>query len=77
MSLTSTIARRLLLGGTLAAGCLLAGCAAETGWPKMSDFSSITQKVLSPQEQEQAVRSMAAEQKAEQAKAIAEIEKNK
>ena len=54
------------------------GCAAETaGWPKMNDFSRISQKVLSPQEQEQAVQNMTTEQKAEQAKAIARIEKSK
>ena len=57
---------------------LLAGCAAETGgWPRMDDFSRISQKVLTPQEQDQAIKTMSAEQKAEQAKAIQTIEKNK
>ena len=63
---------------------MLPGCAAETGggggggdWPKMTDFSRISQKVLTPKEQEQAIQTMSAEQKAEQAKAIEKIEKNK
>ena len=43
----------------------------------MTDFSRISQKILSPKEQEQAVQNMSAEQKAEQAKAIEKIEKNK
>lgn len=61
----------------VAATTLLGGCAAETGgWPKMNDFSRISQKVLSPKEQEQAIEAMSAEQKAEQAKAIKRIEKN-
>ena len=41
----------------------------------MSDFTRITQKVLTPQEQDQAVKSMTAEQQAEQAKALKTIEK--
>jgi hypothetical protein len=63
-----------LLGGMAVMG----GCAAETtAWPKMTDFSRINQKVLTPQEQEQAIQSMSAEQKAEQAKAIEKIEKGR
>ena len=66
----------------LAGAVLLPGCAAETGgagggWPKMTDFSRISQKILTPKEQEQAIQTMSAEQKAEQAKAIEKIEKNK
>ena len=41
----------------------------------MSDFSRITQKVLTPKEQDQAIQDMTAEQKAEQAKALKTIEK--
>ena len=75
----SRIARFILAAGALASACLLPGCAAETGagWPQMTDFSRISQKVLTPKEQEQAIQTMSAEQKAEQAKAIQTIEKNK
>ena len=54
-------------------------CAAESGagWPQAGDFARISQKVLTPQEQQQAVRSMATEQKAEQDKAIKSIEQGK
>ena len=63
---------------TIAAAAFTGGCAAETGgWPKMTDFSRISQKILSPQEQDQAVKNMSAEQQAEQAKALEKIEKNK
>jgi hypothetical protein len=56
----------------------LVGCAGGADqWPKMSDFSRITQKVLTPAEQQQAVQSMTAEQQAEKQKAIQEIEKRK
>jgi len=55
---------------------LLAGCAAETaGWPQVGDFSRISQKILSPKEQDQAIEEMTADQKSEQAKAIKAIEK--
>jgi hypothetical protein len=76
---TIQTARRALAGTVLAGVCLLAGCAAETGagWPKMTDFSRISQKVLTPKEQEQAIQTMSADQKAEQTKAIEKIEKNK
>ena len=75
--LTSFAPRLVAVAAALAIGCC-GGCAAETaGWPKMNDFSRISQKVLSPQEQEKAVQSMSAEQKAEQAKAIERIEKTK
>ena len=70
--------RRRGVACALVCAALLTGCAAETsGWPKMSDFSGISQKVLMPQEQERTVQSMTAEQKAEQTKAIEKIEKNK
>ena len=68
--------RRICLVAGLVTACLSAGCAAETaGWPQMSDFSRITQKVLTPKEQDQAIQDMTAEQKAEQAKALKTIEK--
>lgn len=68
---------RLAAAALVAATMLVAGCAAETGgYPKMTDFSRITQKVLSPKEQEQAIEAMSSEQKAEQAKAIKAIEKH-
>jgi hypothetical protein len=71
----SKMRRTYVVAGLLAA-CLSAGCAAETaGWPQMSDFSRITQKVLTPKEQDQAIQDMTAEQKAEQAKALKTIEK--
>ncbi len=64
-----------LMAGLVAIG-LMAGCAAETaGWPQMSDFSRITQKVLTPKEQDKAIQDMTAEQQAEQAKALKTIEK--
>ena len=73
---SSSIVRRLCVVSGLAVAGLTAGCAAETaGWPQMNDFSRITQKVLTPQEQDQAVKSMTAEQQAEQAKALKTIEK--
>lgn len=69
---------RVLMAALLSAAGLLAGCAAETGgWPRMDDFTRIGQKVLTPQEQDQAIKDMSAEQKAEQAKAIQTIERNK
>jgi hypothetical protein len=73
------LARRAAVAAALTLAGLLAGCAAETGasWPKMTDFSRISQKVLTPKEQEQAIQTMSAEQKSEQAKAIEKIEKNK
>ena len=63
----------LAIGGA----CLLSGCAAESGWPQAGEFSRISQKILTPQEQQQAVQSMSAEQKAEQDKAIKTIEQHK
>ena len=75
---------RVVFATALVGVVVLPGCAAETGggggggdWPKMTDFSRISQKVLTPKEQEQAIQTMSAEQKAEQAKAIEKIEKNK
>ena len=64
------------LAAALVLAAFAAGCAAETsGWPQMSDFSRISQKILSPREQDQAIQEMAAEQKSEQAKALKTIEK--
>ena len=77
-SYRTRIAKQAMAVAMIAGTCVLAGCAAETGgWPKMTDFSRISQKILTPKEQEQAIQTMTAEQKAEQAKAIETIEKNK
>lgn len=73
----------MTFGSTCRAGVIalavmtLTGCAGDAGdgYPKMTDFSRITQKVLTPQEQEKAIRDMTAEQQAEQKKAVKEIER--
>jgi len=51
------------------------GCAdTSTNWPTASDFSRISQKVLTPQEQDQAIKDMSEEQKAAESKARRRIE---
>ena len=60
-----------------AAAMVVSGCAGDAGWPQATDFSRISQKVLTPAEQQQAVQSMTADQKTEQDKALKRIEQGK
>jgi type IV pilus biogenesis protein CpaD/CtpE len=53
---------------------LLAGCAESMPVPRLPDFSRITQKVLTPAEQEQAIKAISATQQDQQAQAVKTIE---
>jgi hypothetical protein len=72
----SKIARMAATALALAVGVVaVAGCADSAGpWPKMSDFTRINQRTLTPQEQEQAIKGMSEEQQAAEKKAIKKIE---
>ena len=68
----------LILGVLGIAALVLAGCAGDMtdgAYPKMSDFTTITKKVLTPQEQEKEIQSMSSEQQTQYQKAVKEIEK--
>ncbi|KAB2849180.1 MAG: hypothetical protein F9K44_08745 [Hyphomicrobiaceae bacterium] len=53
---------------------LLAGCAESIPAPPLPDFSRITQKVLTPAEQEQAIKTISSTQQNQEAQAVKTIE---
>ena len=73
MNVIRTVAFSL---GLLAMCTALAGCAVEAiPYPKLSGVKKITTRILSPGEQEEAIRVLTAEQEQHQKNAIREIEK--
>jgi dissimilatory sulfite reductase (desulfoviridin) alpha/beta subunit len=71
------VGRWAVMAGTLGLAVLAAGCAGDAGFPKMADFGRITQKVLTPKEQQEAVQGVTSEQQANQQQTIKEIETRK
>lgn len=70
------LARTLLLLGI--AQTLLAGCAESLpSPPPLPDFSKITQKVLTPAEQEKAIKDLSNTQQDQQTQAVKTIETTK
>jgi hypothetical protein len=62
----------LVLSAALA---VLGGCAdTSSNWPSATDFSRISQKVLTPQEQQKEIDGLSEEQKAAEKRAIRRIE---
>ena len=67
--------RKIILAGLLSS--LLAGCAENLPAPPLGDFSRITRKVLTPAEQEQAIKTISNTQQDQQTQAVKTIETTK
>jgi hypothetical protein len=68
--------RYLRLSGVVLVAALLVGCGV-TDYPALPDLTRIQQKILTPQEQEQAIRDLSEQQKVQEKEAIRVIEGNK
>lgn len=68
--------RYLRLLGVLMVAATLVACG-FADYPALPDLTRIKQKILTPQEQEQAIRDLSEQQKAQEKEAIRAIEGNK
>lgn len=65
------------LGALTVLAVALAGCASDSSYPTLPDLTRIPQKLLTPQEQKQAIRELSEQKETERAAAIKKIETTK
>lgn len=65
------------IGALIALAAALSGCASDSSYPTLPDLARIPQKLLTPQEQKQAIRELSEQKDTERAAAIKKIETTK